>query len=197
MSVTMLSSLLIGNNECTIIIIILGILMRYAIALFLVFVIGPVNAAPVVWTLNDVTFEYGGTAVGSFTFDADTGIYSEINIQTSNGPQNPDNPIQGTSGFLGATHEYLLENTTAGENLRAYAGNPSPLYALNLDWAGGLSNQGGSIELLTGAYSFEYSTVYGYRREVTGGSISAVPVPAAVWLFGSALAGLGWFRRRA
>jgi hypothetical protein len=27
-------------------------------------------------------------------------------------------------------------------------------------------------------------------------SVSAVPVPAAVWLFGSALAGLGWMRRR-
>ncbi len=27
-------------------------------------------------------------------------------------------------------------------------------------------------------------------------SITAVPVPAAVWLFGSALAGLGWMRRR-
>lgn len=26
---------------------------------------------------------------------------------------------------------------------------------------------------------------------------SAVPIPAAVWLFGSALAGLGWFRRKA
>jgi hypothetical protein len=26
--------------------------------------------------------------------------------------------------------------------------------------------------------------------------VSAVPVPAAVWLFGSALAGLGWFRRK-
>jgi len=26
--------------------------------------------------------------------------------------------------------------------------------------------------------------------------VSAIPVPAAVWLFGSALAGLGWLRRR-
>jgi hypothetical protein len=26
--------------------------------------------------------------------------------------------------------------------------------------------------------------------------VTAVPVPAAVWLFGSALAGLGWFRRK-
>jgi len=27
-------------------------------------------------------------------------------------------------------------------------------------------------------------------------TITAVPVPAAVWLFGSALAGLGWMRRK-
>jgi len=27
-------------------------------------------------------------------------------------------------------------------------------------------------------------------------NVSAVPVPAAVWLFGSALAGLGWIRRK-
>jgi hypothetical protein len=29
------------------------------------------------------------------------------------------------------------------------------------------------------------------------GSVTVVPVPAAAWLFGSALAGLGWLRRRA
>ena len=29
-----------------------------------------------------------------------------------------------------------------------------------------------------------------------GGTITAVPVPAAMWLFGSALGGLGWMRRR-
>ncbi|MGI9309171.1 MAG: VPLPA-CTERM sorting domain-containing protein [Gammaproteobacteria bacterium] len=28
------------------------------------------------------------------------------------------------------------------------------------------------------------------------GSFSAVPIPAAAWLFGSALAGLGWLRRK-
>jgi hypothetical protein len=27
-------------------------------------------------------------------------------------------------------------------------------------------------------------------------TVSAVPIPAAVWLFGSALAGLGWLRRK-
>jgi hypothetical protein len=32
--------------------------------------------------------------------------------------------------------------------------------------------------------------------EVDNIAINAVPIPAAVWLFGSALAGLGWLRRR-
>ena len=35
-----------------------------------------------------------------------------------------------------------------------------------------------------------------YALAVRSGDVAAVPVPAAVWLFGSALAGLGWMRRR-
>jgi hypothetical protein len=35
-----------------------------------------------------------------------------------------------------------------------------------------------------------------YALGVMDGDIAAVPVPAAVWLFGSALAGLGWMRRK-
>ena len=38
--------------------------------------------------------------------------------------------------------------------------------------------------------------VSGFGDEQFGGVVSAVPVPAAVWLFGSALAGLGWMRRK-
>jgi hypothetical protein len=53
------------------------------------------------------------------------------------------------------------------------------------------SSFGGAVDLL--------------RLSVSGGgsattidniALTAVPVPAAVWLFGSALAGLGWFRRK-
>jgi hypothetical protein len=33
-------------------------------------------------------------------------------------------------------------------------------------------------------------------REFISGSITAVPIPTAVWLFGSAMAGLGWMRRK-
>ncbi len=38
---------------------------------------------------------------------------------------------------------------------------------------------------------------YGYALAVRDGDVAAVPVPAAVWLFGSALGLLGWVRRRA
>jgi hypothetical protein len=43
------------------------------------------NAAPVVWNLSGVTFEDGGTASGSFTYDADTTTYSAISISTTAG----------------------------------------------------------------------------------------------------------------
>src|SRR5258708_19781801 len=43
------------------------------------------SAAPVVWTLSGVTFSDGGTASGSFIFDADTNTYSSINVTTTPG----------------------------------------------------------------------------------------------------------------
>jgi hypothetical protein len=55
------------------------------------------SAGPVIWTLNGITFNGGGTASGSFTFDADTGshacssaltpcgTFSNINITTTTG----------------------------------------------------------------------------------------------------------------
>jgi hypothetical protein len=55
----------------------------------------------------------------------------------------------------------------------------------------------------TVAFSAEWSDLVSVQAwNVAGGDVvidditmSVVPVPAAVWLFGSALAGLGWFRR--
>ena len=40
------------------------------------------------------------------------------------------------------------------------------------------------------------TAVGGVQVRGTVTSISAIPIPAAVWLFGSALAGLGWIRRK-
>jgi hypothetical protein len=43
------------------------------------------NATPVVWYLSGVTYEDGGTASGSFTYDADTNTYSAISVSTTAG----------------------------------------------------------------------------------------------------------------
>jgi hypothetical protein len=57
--------------------------------------------------------------------------------------------------------------------------------------------------LLTGDSGNYLQTDNGSYQSTLNGELSyqirtsTVPVPAAVWLFGSALAGLGWFRRRA
>jgi hypothetical protein len=52
----------------------------------------------------------------------------------------------------------------------------------------------GWTQLVGGTSVVTISGVAGVAYEEI--SITAVPIPAAVWLFGSALGGLGWFRRR-
>ena len=58
----------------------------------------------------------------------------------------------------------------------------------------------GSFILQAGTYQLDIDVV---RLAAGGGSIgsgyirvTSVPVPAALWLFGSGIAALGWFRRR-
>jgi hypothetical protein len=52
----------------------------------------------------------------------------------------------------------------------------------------------------TGIYRLTYEIQIAYTEGVYGHidniKVNVVPIPAAVWLFGSALAGLGWMRRR-
>jgi hypothetical protein len=60
------------------------ILSLCALAIFCA-VPGSVSAAPVTWTLQGVTFNDGGTASGSFVYDAQTNTYSAINITTTTG----------------------------------------------------------------------------------------------------------------
>ena len=40
---------------------------------------------PLTWTISNATFSDGGTASGTFVYDADTNTYSSINITTTTG----------------------------------------------------------------------------------------------------------------
>jgi hypothetical protein len=93
-----------------------------------------------------------------------------------------------------------LPGSTTGNQLVAmgstvYLGNGPWESYLSLKFGSSLTNVGGVISISSGSV---YVPDPGYGLILDpGATVSAVPVPAAVWLFGSALAGLGWFRRKA
>jgi hypothetical protein len=73
---------------------------------------------------------------------------------------------------------------------------------INLSFAAGFLDSGGAFGLPTidpsDLVTFnDYPFVLGWDAHyVTNLSISTVPIPAAAWLFASALGGLAWLRRR-
>jgi hypothetical protein len=177
--------------------------MRSILAVLLFALSVTVNATPVQWTLQDVVFNDGGSATGSFFYDADTNVYSDISITT-------------TAGSLSAGQFYEFENpelnpSAWGLKLVAIADpiTGTAAFNLNLNTSTGIpksmTNAGGTIDLGTNAFEaacywngYSNCTSFGGvgSRNVLTGTVSAVPIPAAVWLFGSALAGLGWMRRK-
>ncbi|MCK6371416.1 MAG: VPLPA-CTERM sorting domain-containing protein [Gammaproteobacteria bacterium] len=159
-------------------------------------------AAPVQWTLKNVLFDDGGTASGTFVYDATLNVYSNFNITTTAG-----------GSFGGATYTNYL-NSPFGPTLNfiTAAGTSSDLGIggtwIGLSFSSGLSNAGGVVSLAGGQESIcTTNPPPGFfcggagnatlLRSVVSGAVSAVvPVPAAVWLFGGALGALGMMKRR-
>ena len=180
------------------------------------------NAAPVTWVLNDVTFAsaevmgpgpYDGTASGSFTYDADTNIYSNVNITTTgSGVWGTDNCGDSDlcGAYIRATNLYAPLTATS---LQITPTSSDPLdstgyYGISLQFESALTNAGGTVQLYTaggtdGEGVCKYSDclpegaagVTAFRG-FSGGSVSSIPIPAAAWLFGSALIGLAGIKRK-
>ena len=160
------------------------------------------NATPVSWELQNWLFDDGGSASGSFVFDADTNAFSSISITTTAGTKQSGasygvpNPVSPGGGSFGLGLVAALSADLTGTPV---------LYAELLQ---DLTNSGGVIGVDLVGFSLEsicaipncnLITLGGERRFLTGSvaSVSPVPVPAAVWLFGTALLGfVGMSRRR-
>jgi hypothetical protein len=189
--------------------------MRLILMTILLFAAASANAIPVVWEFsansgyemlpsNGVPFD--GAVTGSFVYDADASIYeriSSVNVTASAGTytsgyacdSNSEDPIVNSGVCL----------TGVGSGLRFIIDVDAPL-----------TNAGGTVNLQFNPFiGYPYmgigsgeatceSTENGgcyfgtYYETFAGGSLigTVVPVPAAVWLFGSALAGLGWMKRK-
>ena len=159
-----------------------------------------VSAAPVVWTVNNAQFADGGTLAGSFAFDANTLEYSDVALTTTAG-SSAGFQFAGSQTYSSATYGTFLglqELITSSAPISC-DGGLTCLTDLRLDFASALTSSGGTIGILT-----DFQTQEGVERSddlvnarlLISGTITAVPVPAAVWLFGSGLVGLGWLRRR-
>ena len=186
--------------------------MRLKILFILLLAAGQAVAAPVTWTLDGLTFDGGdpgnpGPITGSFVYDADTNTYSDISILSD---------WYGELTFTGENNLYpsyfsppaldapLTDFSDTGMTLAgtmgwcSIAGCIQKELTLVFDTA--LTNAGGTVGLVSGVSNERVYTNMGEgllnSRTLVSGVITTVPIPAAVWLFGSALAGLGWLRRK-
>ncbi|MDB4308249.1 VPLPA-CTERM sorting domain-containing protein [Gammaproteobacteria bacterium] len=134
---------------------------------------------PVIWTLENVIFDSGPALSGTFIFDAHTGEYSNLDVVGSFNNLEAYNPYSGPT------------------SLHAIVPGAPPPFVMELDFSGSLTNAGGTYEV--SGYDVELARNWGeeaFVRNIVSGTVTAVPVPAAAWLFGSALAGLGLLRRK-
>ena len=143
-------------------------------------------AVPLMWTFNGVTFSDGGTASGSFVYDATTNTDSAVNITTTSG-----------SSVTGSTYTFLCVSPCGGGTVMSPnfvsvltvsgSGNLTGLPQLEVRFLTPLTNAGGTVTLETGLNSFEdrctvanCSATMPPIRTVTAGSITAGPIGPAV-----------------
>ena len=148
------------------------------------------NAASLQWTFDSsLSFSDGTSITGSFLYDADTQARDFTNLTVACSSICTDtlmDPVIGLGdGFPSST--WFGGNDAFNEDIEVY-----------ISWSStGLTNAGGTVSMLSATiYNLDANTDAAAIPSLPTVTASVVPLPAAAWLFGSALAGLGWMRRR-
>jgi hypothetical protein len=147
---------------------ILKTVCRVSVAALAILCVASASAAPVVWYLDGVVRDDGGTVSGSFTYDAAAGVdgtYSSISITSTAGTGIPGQAYGSVEA--GRADFVLLYPEPRPADLTGSIG-------ISLDFTGGLAVRGGAVDL--GAFSFEFTCA----DANCSGAISEVPVTGQV-----------------
>lgn len=151
------------------------------------------HAATVRWELTNVTFDDGGIATGWFEYDSSQYELSNWLISVEGGdPEFPGaiyNPETSTSQTaISSSFSMIIFSIATGGTDRV----------LRLDFDHELYSAPGVIDVTSSGVwtNMECFNCYPSRLIVSGTLVSAVPIPAAAWLFSSALIGLVGLKRK-
>lgn len=151
----------------------------------------PASAAALTWNFN-AQFVDGGTATGTFDYDATSGVLSQFNIKTLAGASPSNNVFPGTTFSSGSSTGSLesairLQLINGDRSLQALFDAP-------------LTEAGGTISLVP-AFSFEKVALgggLGFIRDVANGTVtsSATAIPTPALLPGLIGLGIGVLRQK-
>jgi len=165
-------------------------------------------AAPVTWFLQDVFLDNGASVTGSFVLDEETFRLTSADITVANrplgdaegwiGPVLSVDPFtyrlrgspNGTTGFT-LTETWVLPPDWDGEQILCVSNPLACGRSLELDFESSLISGLSTVPIDIGFGSKEFvgNLVIGRfdTASIVSGSVTAIPVPAAAWLFASAL----------
>lgn len=136
------------------------------------------DAAPITWTLQNVTFASGATGSGSFAYDATSNAYSSLNLSVSAFPVS----------IFQYPYFFTASNSTTLEKLDSNAADLTGAHVVALAFVSPLTNAGGTIALVTnnGSGADFYTTCANSscgaalaKTLITGGSVTTMPTTAA------------------